>query len=282
MIIYLDTISINRLFEELDRKVGLKSLKKYEYLLSSCQIDELCGINSVEAKSQIVEFLFKLSDKQKLKDHIEIMASETLYELGAEKELSYIDPAYTTYNNMIKEVIKKRIPTALQDQIDEHIRFAKRLYREEEKIIRKKFKPFLSLAEGLGLKKGFGEIFSEMVKDGQINDFLFNNLVFEEDSLGHNFSSMKEAIYSIDVSKLKCTFVGIQAKIAYSYLASFKKGQISKLKDSDQVDVRHLFYLNYADVFVTDDEKMLKITNDMMKGITSSVETTDSFLTNYF
>lgn len=282
MIIYLDTISINKLFEELDRKVGLKSLKKYEYALSSCQIDELCGINSVELKSQIVDFLYKISNKKKLKDHIEIMASETLYELGEEKRLSYIDPAYIPYNNMIKEVIKKRIPTALQEQIDEHIRFAKRLYREEENIIRRNFKPFFSLAEGLGLKKGFGKIFSEMLKDGQINDFLFNNLVFEEDSLGYNFSSMKEAIYSIDVHKLKCTLVGIQAKVAYSYLASFEKGKISKLKDSDQVDVRHLFYLNYADIFITDDEKMLKITNGMMNGITSRIETTDSFLRNYF
>jgi len=79
MIIYLDTICINKLFEELDKRIGLKSLKKFEYALSSCQIDELCSIKSVELKSQIVDFLYKISNKKKLKDNIEIMASETLY-----------------------------------------------------------------------------------------------------------------------------------------------------------------------------------------------------------
>jgi len=202
--------------------------------------------------------------------------------LGIESELSYIDPTYIQYNDMIKEVIKKRIPTALQDQIDEHMRLAKKLYREEESIIRRNFKFFFSLTEKFGLKKSFEKIFSEMMKDGQINEFLFNHLVFEEDYLGFSFSSVKEEISNIDINKLNCTYVGIQGKIAYSYLASFEKGKLSKLRISDQVDVRHLFYLNYADVFVTDDEKILKITNNMIDGITSKVETTESFLKKYF
>lgn len=282
MIVYLDTISINRLFEELNKKIGLKSLKKYNYALSSCQIDELCGIKSVERRSQIVEFLYKISDKKKLKDNIEIMASETLHELGKERYLSYIDPLYGSYNDMIKEVIKKRFPSSLQNLIDYQIKLAKRMYREEENIIRQTFKSFFSFAEKLGYKKRFEKIFCEMLKDGQINDFLYKNLVFEEEFLGYSFSSIKEDIYNLDVQKLKCTFVGIQAKVAYSYLASFEKGKISKLKDSDQSDVRHLFYLNYADIFVTDDEKMQKITKDIMQGITSKVENTDSFIENYF
>lgn len=282
MIVYLDTISINKLFEELDRRIGLKSLKKYEYALSSCQIDELCSITSVELKSQIVDLLYRISNKKKLKDHIEIMASETLYELGIKKEISYIDPTYTQYNGMIREIIKKRIPTALQEQIDEFTRFAKKLYREEENIIRMNFKPFLSLAKKLGLEKSFKKIFSEMMEDGQVNDFLYNHLVFEEDYLGYSFSSIKQEIGNIDISRLNCTYIGIQARVAYSYLSSFEEGKISKLRDSDQVDVRHLFYLNYADVFVTDDEKMLKITDNMIDGITSKVETTEDFLRKYF
>ena len=38
--VYLDTISINNIFDLVPQKIGLKRLKNYNYVLSSCQVDE--------------------------------------------------------------------------------------------------------------------------------------------------------------------------------------------------------------------------------------------------
>ncbi|MHB8277395.1 MAG: hypothetical protein ACYDIA_07055 [Candidatus Humimicrobiaceae bacterium] len=282
MVVYLDTSSINRISEELNKRIGLKSLKNHTYALSSCQIDEI-GLNrSAEFKSQLADLVFNISDKKKLKDHIEIMASEVLFILGKIKNLSYIDPRFEFYNQIIKQIIKKRITDEMQKYLEDQMISAKKLYREEENLMRQTFKPFFGLAASLGYKKDFKTIFTEMINEGLINDFLYKTLEFEKDNLGYDFSIIKDEIYNLDLKKLNCSYIGIQGKIAYSYLSCFEQGKISKLKDSDQIDVRHLFYLNYADIFVTDDEKMLEVSNNMIEGVTSKVVTTENFLKCYF
>ena len=281
--VYLDTISINNIFDLVPQKIGLKRLKSYNYVLSSCQIDELSLIESTEARSQKIKLLFDLSDKMKLKDHIEIMASETLYALGITKLIDYIDPRFEEYNHIIKQIIKKRISQDYQDQFVGWMNYAKKLYKSEETMIRKTFKPFFDLAQSYGFKKDFRTVFGEMLKDGQISEFLFNHLEYEKEILGYDFSTIKNEIYSMDVTKLRCTYVGIQAKLAFSYLASFKRGKIGKVKPSDQIDVRHLYYLNYTDLFVTDDEKMKKIRDDnMLDGLITDIIDTVEFISNYF
>lgn len=281
--VYLDTISINKIFDLIPQKIGLKRLKNYNYAISSCQIDELSLIESTEARSQKIKFIFDLSDKMKLKDHIEIMASETLYKLGIIESIDYIDQKYKEYNYIIKQIIKKRISYEYQKQFTNWVNFAKNLYKSEENIIRQTFKPFFDIAQSYGFKKDFKILFSEMLKDGQVNEFLYKNLEYEKEFLGFDFNEIKKEIYSMDITKLKCSYIGIQAKLAFSYLASFEKGKVSKIKPSDQIDVRHLFYLNYVDVFVTDDEKMKKIRDDnMIDGLTSDIVDTEKFIKCYF
>lgn len=281
--VYLDTISINKIFDLVPQKIGLKRLKNYNYAISSCQIDELSLIESTEARSQKIKFLFDLSDKMKLKDHIEIMALETLYELGIVDSIDYIDPKYIEYNYLIKQIVKKRISYKYQKQFTDWMNFAKNLYKSEENIIRQTFRPFFNLAQSYGFKKDFKTLFSEMLRDGQVNEFLYENLEYEKEFLGFDFSKIKKEIYSLDVTKLKCSYVGIQAKLAFSYLASFDKGKVSKVKPSDQIDVRHLFYLNYTDLFVTDDEKMKKTRDDnMIDGLTADIVDTEEFIKCYF
>lgn len=282
MLVYLDTSSINRIFEELNKRISLKSLKNHTYALSSCQIDEI-GLNrSAEFKSQLADLIFNISDKKKLKDHIEIMALEVLFILGKIKNLSYIDPRFEFYNQVIKQIIKKRITDEMQKYLEYQMISAKKLYREEENLMRQIFKPFFGLAASLGYKKSFKIIFNEMLEEGLINDFLYKTLELEKDNLNYDFNNIKNEIYKLDLKKLKCTYVGIQSKIAYSYLSCFEKGKISKLKDSDQIDVRHLFYLNYAEVFVTGDEKMLEVSKNMVEGINAQVVTTENFFKDYF
>jgi len=153
MVVYLDTSSINRISEELNKRIGLKSLKNHTYALSSCQIDEI-GLNrSAEFKSQLADLVFNISDKKKLKDHIEIMASEVLFMLGKIKNLSYIDPRFEFYNQIIKQIIKKRITDEMQKYLEDQMISAKKLYREEENLMRQTFNPFFGLAASLGYKK---------------------------------------------------------------------------------------------------------------------------------
>ena len=250
--------------------------------MTSCQIDEI-GLNrSAEFKSQLADLIFNISDKKKLLDHIEIMASEVLFILGKIKSLSYIDPRFEFYNQIIKQIIKKRITDEMQKYLEGQMISAKKLYREEENLIRQIFKPFFGLASYLGCKKDFKSIFTEMINEGLINDFLYKTLEFEKDNLGFDFSIIKDEIYNLDLKKLNCSYIGIQGKIAYSYLSCFEQGNISKLKDSDQIDIRHLFYLNYAEIFVTDDKKMLEVSKNMIEGITSVVVSTENFLKYYF
>jgi len=281
--VYLDTSSINKIFDLVPQKIGLRNLKKYNYAISSCQIDELSLIESTEARSQKIKLLFDLSDKMKLKDHIEIMTAETLYAIGITESVDYIDPEYERYNFIIKQIIEKRISDDYQKQFTERMNFAKNIYKSEEEEIRKTFKPLFDFAQNFGYKKDFRTIFSEMLRDGQINDFIYNHLEFEKEFLGFDFSSIKKEIYSLDVAKLKCSYVGIQAKVAFSYLASFNKGKFSEVKPSDQIDVRHLFYLNHVDLFVTDDKKMKKIRDDkMLDGLISTIVDTKEFINFYF
>jgi len=48
-------------------------------------------------------------------------------------------------------------------------------------------------------------------------------------------------------------------------------------------EVRHLFYLNYADLFVTDDKKMKKIRDDnMLDGLISNIVDSEEFINCYF
>lgn len=54
--IYLDTVSINKLYGQLNRKIKLSSLQKYNFAISSCQTDELGCIESPMLRSQLVEF----------------------------------------------------------------------------------------------------------------------------------------------------------------------------------------------------------------------------------
>ena len=233
--------------------------------------------------SRYPSLLFDLSDKMKLKDHIEIMASETLYALGIIESIDYIDPKFIEYNHIVKQVIKMRISDDHQKQLTEWMNYAKNLYKSEESMIRKTFRPFFDLAQSIGFKKDFRTIFSEMLNDGQINEFLYNHLEYEKENLRYDFSSIKDKIYSMDVTQLRCTYVGIEAKLAFSYLASFEQGKIGKVKPSDQIDVRHLYYLNYTDLFVTDDEKMKKIRDDnMLDGLISDIIDTEEFINNYF
>lgn len=281
-IVYLDTISINKLYEELYKKLSSSDLKRYIFALSSCQVDELCSIRSAELRSQLIQFLFNISDKKKLKDHIEIMASETLAHLGIEKEITYFDPKFQEYNQLLKLHIKKRVPDLFQANYYKGIEYAKKLFRFEENQLRLTFKPFFDLCSDIGLKKEFKVIYQEMEKEGLVNNFLFESLNFEKEQLCFDFKKIKEDILKMDLSKLNCTFVGLQFKIAYTYLSCFEKGKISQLKDSDQIDVRHIFYLNYANIFVTDDTKIEEAAKNMVVGIKSEVITTDEFINNYF
>jgi len=281
-IVYLDTVSINRIYELLNKKISLRKLKKYTYAISSCQIDELCLIESSGLRSQLVDFLFNISDKKKLKDHIELMASETLYLLGVNKDLDYFDPKFREYNDLLKLIIKQRVPDIVYQNFHNQMKHAKGIYKFEEKQTRTIFKPFFDLCSSIETKKEFRVLYREMENEGLVSKFLFETLNFEKDYLRFNFNNVKERILQLDLTKLNCTYVGLQAKIAYSYLSCFERGKLSQLKDSDQVDVRHLFYLNYADIFVTDDEKMHKVTENMIVGIKVNVESTESFINNYF
>ena len=173
--IYLDTISINKLYDQLNRNIKLSSLQKYDYVISSCQTDELGCIQSPLLRSQIVEFLFEISNKEKLKDHIEIMSTETLFEIGAIKNIDYIDPNYLSYNKMIKEIIKNRLPDVFYESTINYMKYAKKLYKNGRKEMRS-LQPILSLMEDSGLKKSFKDLFLEMVEEGLINNFLFETL----------------------------------------------------------------------------------------------------------
>jgi len=277
--VYLDTISINKLYDQLNRKFKYSRLQKYNFAISSCQTDELGCIESPMRRSQLTEFIFKISDKRELKDHIEIMSSETLFEIGARDTIEYIDPDYLNYDGMVKGIIKNRLPDDFYKDAINSMGNAKKTYKDGRKEMRS-LQPIFNSLEEIGLKKSFEEIFIEMIEEGLINNFLFETLQYESEYLGFNFDNYKEDILNMDLSKLKCSYVGLQGKFAYDYLSSFEKGKISKLKASDQVDVRHLYYLNYADVFVTDDEKIQTIYN-MIFGITSKIESTDSFINNY-
>ena len=99
--------------------------------------------------------------------------------------------------------------------------------------------------------------------------------------MGFEFNDIKEKILQIDITNLSCTYVGLQSKIAYSYLSCFEKSKLGRLRDSDQVDIRHLFYLNYTDIFVTDDAKMHELSKNMLVGIKSIVENTEGFINKY-
>lgn len=270
--VYFDTSAWNAVCDSI---VGSANrLHGPTYLFSSCNLDEFAPCEPHRSK-RLASFAWRLSNRHKLKDHLELSAEEVAaFRNVRDAELFDTDHGF----HMAWSAMRSDGARGMRFELDQYLRPMKNEYRSHLKLQRELFGPVFQAADELGLAYSWSHILGELETGPEIKGLLRDAL--STPGLPARRSNTA-AIDGIDYRLLPATACWIQYYIALGYLAAHKTGRYSKPDLGDQVDFRHACYAGISDVFVTNDKRMRMILTSMVPSCRAEVVSVDSFLASF-
>ncbi len=269
MKVYMDTIAWNAVHD----RVQTGSIEFYrgpEYLFSSCDLDEFCLSESPRAR-ELANFAWELSNRKKLLDHVELTAAEIAsYQQGTALQEPYDeDPRLIDAWAYVR---RDGVPPEMHAALKADMEQTKRNYRSGMRLTRDIFRPVFDKFAAIGIEQNWRQILGEMNDEDLISTFLTNLL--EHEGLLDRVPD-PQRISDIDYVNLPATACWLEYYIAVSFLAAFESGKHARPDLGEQVDYRHACYAGIADTFVTADDRMMHILQNMVLHRRAEVVTPD-------
>lgn len=277
--VYLETSAFNSVFDAMrNRSRATKALAtEYEILFSSCNLDEFGGAKRYRAV-ELASFAWKATNRQKLLDHIEIMATEIDRHLASgAPPADYVDrsdPGFPTAWQMMRE---NTTPELAEKAVQAYMRTAKEAFRDHGAVARRVFSSARKNHGDLGhLTPDWPVFLKELEEDAFPQQVMVQQLI--EVCPEVRLKASADEIMNVDYRLLPSTAVGLQYFFALEYRASFESGRQNSPDLGDQVDVRHAYYAGIADYFVSDDRNCRRILSEDVEVRTSEVLSATEFL----
>lgn len=263
--VYLDTSAWNALCDTVSTPARLRGP---EYLFSSCNLDEF-GLAHTRRAAELAEFAWRISNRRKLLDHLELTARE-ITARHSDRQVDYFDsdPGFEPAWRMVKS---SGITMEFREYVEPHIATAKREYQEWLQLSREVYLPIFENAHCAGLSTEWPAILSQFEAGAEVVDMIRGLL--EQAGLKVPGGSAIEPW-----TELPGTACWIEYHLALRYLAAFDSGRVGKAERGDQFDFRHACYAAIADVFVTGDSRMHRILSEMVPRCSARLFSPDAFL----
>ena len=255
MRIYLDTSAWGRVC---DARLSRHLFDGHEVLFSSCNLDEF-AVAPLERARELAQQAWRLSNRKKLHDHIEIMREEVrAYQLGTELTEFAEEPGF---NRAWLQTRTTGPPSNMAMALREFSDGAKRVFRDDLRYERTVFRPLFEELERGGLQQEWPAFIAELRSERRIGLMIKEILRIEGfDQAVPN----PELIHEIPYLNLPGTTATVEYLLALRFLAAKASGKLGKPDFGDQVDCRHACYAGLADLFVTQDQRMREILTTMV------------------
>lgn len=258
MRVYLDTIVWNALHDDAE-PAALPLLEDHEVLFSSCNLDEFALASDDRARS-LAAFAWRISNKKKLLDHLELTAAEIRRHQHGQGPAPMFDddPMFMQAWGYIR---RRGVPREVRDGMQK-MTGTKKDYRAHLRMTRDVFRPVFERFAHLGIEQAWSEILKEMDEEGSVVHWLKGLL--EHEGLLERVPD-PDALVEVSYVDLPATACWVEYSIGLGYLAAFEGGAHAKPDLGDQVDFRHAAYAGVADLFVTDDSRMRHVLTTMLR-----------------
>jgi hypothetical protein len=270
--VYLDTSAWNAL-ADWSAVRGPKPLCGSEYLFSSCNLDEFSLASALRSK-ELASFAWRLSNRRKLLDHVELTVAEiTAFQRGV--DVCYYDRADRGFMPAWTAMRTKGLNDAMRAGHAAHSAQTKASYRDYLREGRDIFGPIFRQAAELGRAQDWATVFADLEQGSEIHDMLISVLAGED--LLRRLPD-RSRLSDIPYDALPGTACWVQYHIALYYVAAFESRRLGRPDLGDQVDYRHACYAGVSDVFVTGDVRMHEILSTMVRSCRARVLSPREFL----
>lgn len=270
--VYLDTNAWNGL---LNWETGspANGCRRFEYLFSSCNLDEFCLADISRAKA-LADLAWERSNRRKLHDHLEMTAIEiAAFQRGESSyPIYHDDPGFQigwqamramAWPNGMREALQRQV-TAAKKQFLEHLRESRRI-----------FMPIFQLGRKLGLRTEWNSFLQELETDPALRSFVLESLRLAGLAA---YIPDPDSTPSLPFWSLPATSSWVQYWLALSYIACHETGRLTHPDLGDQFDFRHACYAGIADLFVTGDARMKYLLTERVPDRRAEVLDLDAFL----
>ena len=277
--VYMDTSALNAVYDKFRLgRIGARSLRAFEFLVTSCQLDEILR-SDLRRAADLAQFLWRYSNRQKLLDHVEIHACEleAAFMGRSLTKADYLDPTDIGFRVAWNAVRRGQTPGVVKAEADDGIESAKSDFRDGLRERRAMFARAAAIGPCIGSVSSWRKVLRELRTEGWIGELIWKSLA--EDPLtrvGERFD--RGAVVAIDYRELPCTAVGLEYYLALQYLAALGTGDVARPERGDQVDFRHAYYAGLSDVFVTSDRRMRLILSDYVQADRAEILDVDACL----
>lgn len=258
MLVYLDTSAWNAL---LDWSVGKsrKWLQGPEYLFSSCNLDEF-SLASTARSRELAAYSWRLSNRQKLLDHLELSVAEVVA-FQRDSALDFYDHRDWTFELAWRAMRTTGLTREMRQAMTAQLDTAKAEYRDWFRLGREVFNPLFAKYAKYQLNRTWPELLEELKAETDMRDGLRISL---EDAGLLKMLPEPSRLDRVPWVAIPCTSCWLEYHMAMYYLASFDSKRLGRPDKGDQVDFRHAAYAGIADVYVTGDKRMHEILDTMI------------------
>lgn len=270
--VYLDTSAWSALVRRWSGR-SVRCFDRYEVLFSGCNLDQIASASHHAAK-ELARFAWRISNKKRLADHVELTVKE-IAAIQSGRSIDSVFEEHPGFHPVWKALRGAGIPIAMKSLADEMIGDAKRQFQSCQRAERDTFRPIFERFRSAGLTTPWSQYLQEMEEEGHIGWYLERFLRAE--GLETHVPE-PDRIHQVAYRELPATAAGTQYFLALRFKAAQESGKTSRPDRDDQTDFRHAYYAGIVDLYVTEDRKMLEILRDYVYTKQAEILDLDEYL----
>jgi hypothetical protein len=236
-------------------------------------LDEFSLASSARAK-ELAGFAWRLSNRKKLLDFIEVTAAE-LASWRTGRAVDYFDSGDRGFSLAWNAMRNRGVDDGTRSAMQAIMGMPKNEYTGHLRATRELFGAFFRAAAENGISRDWPSILSEMAGEPDIRGMIAAAL--SDPGLRSQKANLA-TLANVDYRELPGTACWVQYHLALSFLAAQRTGKLTRPDHGDQVDFRHACYAGIAGVYVTRDSRMKEVLSTMVPSCRARVVTPGEYL----
>lgn len=256
-LVYFDVNALNYLCDIYKGK-SKKPFRKYNVLLSWPILDEI-NCNSSFAKTvDLANFIHSIYNKKVLKTIKDMLLMEVSAFLKNDVlSLNDYFDSDDSHITALNDARKRTMPNHIRSKLRSDVGNKKDMVKLRERHHRKNWRQHFG--EGKTLPASWSEFYPILVEEKYFNEVLY--CMIET----YHFKSIfnKRDIMQLSCRKLRCLNLGVKFYVALQYFIDSQPKKLGSPDRGDLPDMQHVFYLGLCDYFVTNDNRVFEILNEI-------------------
>jgi len=267
--LYLDTSALNFLRNEyiVKERSSYIITQRYDVLVSLCLLAEILSSDK-DLSQRLARCLWKMTDHRILIPCEELIFAEVRNALGLDSELDYFHIQKRALEDW-KAVSMGAVSPTAHDDFRAYWQGIKRGHKVYMKAVaasqEEMIAPFLSSQGTDGMMQNWPRELAAQITNRHVQATIYNcmDLFCTNNPARFPRSHLpeRELVLGVDYRLIPCTATSCEYNTTLTYCVLCKLFGPDK---GDSEDMKHAFYAGFADVFVTRDDRMFMILNDMV------------------